>query len=427
MARTAIISVDGHVKASRSGYRTYVQRKYLDAYDEEIQRLEAAGLPDAGNMNPSIGIDVQWDSKLRMEKLESIGVVAEVLFPNGVPFQENRFDDFARGGNRELQQEGRQAYNRWLVDFCAETPHRRKGQMVMDFSDVGEAVRDVYWAKENGLGGISLPGMNPGDTFLFDPQLDPIWAAIEEVGLPVTQHGGAGLPAYQPPGFALIMMVVAENGFFSNRSLWMLIAAGVFDRFPGLRVSYIETQVHILKAVIEYLDMHLDPTNDWMGFAKMMGRERIFTRQPSEYFGTNVFVGLSPFSPRQIPLDDLMGKDEHQASLPGFHIGVDATMYGVDYPHFESIFDRNAGEVATLLTHPSVTEQDAEKIFLANPARALDFDLDALQPPIERVGFELSDVKSRADELIRNMPEQDTPFKNDANTSSLTNMVRSER
>ena len=102
MERTAIISVDGHVKASRAGYRDYIQAKYLDAYDEKVKAIEATGLPDAGNMNPAIGLEVQWDSQLRMKNLESIGVVAEVLFPNGVPFQENPFDDFARGGNREL-------------------------------------------------------------------------------------------------------------------------------------------------------------------------------------------------------------------------------------------------------------------------------------------------------------------------------------
>ena len=62
-----------------------------------------------------------------------MGVVAEVLFPNGIPFQENPFDDFAEERDRELLVEGRQAYNRWLVDFCAEMPERRKGQMSMDF------------------------------------------------------------------------------------------------------------------------------------------------------------------------------------------------------------------------------------------------------------------------------------------------------
>jgi predicted TIM-barrel fold metal-dependent hydrolase len=425
MAKTAIISVDGHVKASRAGYRDYIQRQYLAAYDEKVKAIEATGLPDAGNMNPAIGPEVQWDSKLRTENLESVGVVAEVLFPNGVPFQENPFDDFARGGDRELLEEGRRAYNRWLVDFCAETPERRRGQMSMDFTDVDVAVADVYWAKERGLGGISLPGLNPGDTFFFDPALDPIWAAIEEVDLPVTQHGGAGLPPYQPLGFAMIMMLVAEQGFFSNRSMWMLIAGGVFDRFPRLRVSYIETQVHIMKAVIEQLDMVLDPTNDWMGFAKMMGRERVFERQPSEYFGTNIFVGVSPFTPRQIPLNDLLGRDENGEPLPGFHVGADAAMYGVDYPHFESSFNRNMGEVATLVTAPGVSEDDARRVMLTNAAVALDFDLEALRPHIDRVGFEISDIAASADQLISDLPEWDTPFKNDGNI--LTDLVKDKR
>jgi predicted TIM-barrel fold metal-dependent hydrolase len=415
MGRTAIISVDGHVKASRAGYRDYIAKQYLEVYDEQVKALEETGLPDAGNMNPEVGIEVQWDSDLRMERLESIGVIAEVLFPNGVPFQLNPFDDFARGANRELQTEGRRAYNRWLVDFCAEMPERRRGQMTMDFTDIDEAVRDVHWAKEHGLGGISLPGINPGDRFFFDPELDPIWAAIHDVGLPITQHGGAGLPAYKPPGFAMIMMLMAEQGFFSTRSLWMLIAGGVFDRFPELRVSYIETQVHIMSTVIEALDVYLDPETDWMGFAKMMGREAGFSRKPSDYFGTNVFVGISPFTPLQVPLPDLIGKGADQEPMPGFHIGVDAAMFGVDYPHFETSFGRNMGEVATLVTTPGVTEDDARKIMLTNAAAALDFDLAALQPHVDRVGFEISEVVAHADELTSNLKAWETPFTNDDN------------
>ena len=100
-------------------------------------------------------------------------------------------------------------------------------------------------------------------------------------------------------------------------------------------------------------------------------------------------------------------------------------MYGVDYPHFESSFNRNMGEVATLLTTPGVTEDDAQKILLTNAAKALDFDLDALQPHIDRVGFETSEVVARADELTSDLPDWDTPFKNDGNI--LTNLVKNER
>ena len=331
-------------------------------------------------------------------------MVAEVLFPNRRPFQHNRFDDFARSDNPELTEEGRRSYNRWLVDFCAQAPERRKGQMQMRFADVDQAVKDVYWAKENGLGGIALPALNPGDTFFFNPVLDPIWAACQEVGLPLSQHGGAGLPAYDPPGFAATMMVLTENAFFAVRSLWMLIVGGVFDRFPDLRVAYIETQVHFLIPAMSNLERTVTSESDWLNFTRMMNRERSFQRLPSEYFGTNIFVGVSPFSPIQVPIDDLIGKDANQQSLPGFHIGADAAMDGVDYPHFESNFKRNMAEVANLVTTSSVTETDAKKILFENAARVYDFDLTALQPHIDRAGFDVGDVAANADALTWDLP-----------------------
>jgi hypothetical protein len=86
------------------------------------------------------------------------------------------------------------------------------------------------------------------------------------------------------------------------------------------------------------------------------------------------------------------------------HIGADGAMFGVDYPQAESIFDRAMGEVATLVAAPRVTEEDVRKILMETAARVYGFDLDALQPHVDRVGFELADVRANADELIRTMP-----------------------
>ena len=392
MARTAIISVDGHVKASRAGYREYIEKKYLDDFDAWVRAAEEARLPDAGNLNPEFGLDAQWDSDRRLEAIEGQGAVAEVLFPNGQPFQTNRLEDFGRANNPELAGAGRRAYNRWLVDFCSQTPGRRAGQAVVCFDDVDEAVHDVRWAKENGLGGIMMPALNPGGTFFFDPVLDPIWAAIQDVGLTISQHGGAGLPGYSPPGFASILTMSTENAFFSARSVWQLIAGGVFDRFPDLRVAYIETQVMFLIPAIAHLDNTLSQTDDWMAFARSLNRERTVSKLASEYFGVNCFVGVSPFDPRQIDMDQLVGKDAAQNPLPGFHIGAGAAMFGLDYPHFESIVPRAMEKVAALAGNPSVTEEDVRRILFDNAAQLYGFDPVALQPHVDRVGFEVGDV-----------------------------------
>ena len=406
MAKTAIISVDGHVKASRREYRDYVPKQYLDAYDEQVQAAEEAETPDAGNLHPELDPAVQWDSDLRIENLERIGVVAEVLFPNGQPFQLNPLDDHAHFESPELAAAGRDAYNRWLAAFCALAPERRCGQMVTSFLDIDQAVEDIHWAKEHGLGGIMLPELTPESRAFIDPELDPIWAACVETGLPLSAHGGASLPDYGPAGFAAMVAVMAENAFFSNRSLWMLISGGVFDRFPGLHVSYVETQAYLLTAALQHLDSMVNPAGDWMGFARTMDREETTDRLGSEYLGSNVFVGISPFTPVQLPIDDLVGKDADGRQLPGVHIGVDAAMFGVDYPQFESIFERTMGEVANLVATPGVTDDDARKIVLENAAQVYNFDLDALQPHIDRVGFELADVRADAAELTRTMPQE---------------------
>jgi len=112
---------------------------------------------------------------------------------------------------------------------------------MMSFADIDRAVEDVFWAKEHGLRRIAPAGASPATaSFYFDSGLDPIWAACVETGLAISQHGG-GIDPNGPrgsgdirataPGFGAFMMLSTENAFFSNRSLWMLIVGGVFDRF----------------------------------------------------------------------------------------------------------------------------------------------------------------------------------------------------
>jgi hypothetical protein len=145
-------------------------------------------------------------------------------------------------------------------------------------------------------------------------------------------------------------------------------------------------------AAIAHLDATLSWSDDWMAFARFMKRERTCTRLASEYVATNCFIGVSPFDVRQLPIDQLVGKDADQQPLPGFHIGADCAMFGLDYPHFESIVPNAMEKVAGLAGDPSVTGDDVEKILFDNAAELYGFDREVLQPHIDRVGFELDEV-----------------------------------
>jgi predicted TIM-barrel fold metal-dependent hydrolase len=383
MRNVGVISTDGHVKASRAGYRDYIGAAHLDAFDAWAKGME--GQPDAGNKSPDLPDESQWNSDLRLADLETQGVVAEVLFPNGLPFAGSLFDDVDLTADPVLAREAVVAYNRWLADFCAEAPERRAGMAVVTFDDVDQALEDITWAREHGLRGIMMPALNPGGTFFFDPKLDPIWAACQDLELPVNQHGGAGLPKYQPLGFAALFTIGIESSFFAGRSMWQLIVGGVLERFPRLQYVLTETLVDWVPGMLRYMD-GLVINSDWMAFAQFIGRDATMTRLPSEYWATNCHAAASP--PARVDFDKR------------YDLGVDTLMFGVDYPHFETIWPLTKETVQATLGYLEVTEDELRRILMENAAGVFDFDLQALDPVIERAGFDPADLLTARSEYV---------------------------
>ncbi len=378
--KAAIISVDGHVKPPRQAYREYLDPDCREKLDEWLRSVD--GTPD-GFVHPRLDTASQWDPARRIADLETQGVVAEVVFSNGQPFDSPRVDHAA---DPVLVRKANTAYNRWLVDFCSEAPGRFCGLAAVGFDDVDQAVADIHWAKEQGLGGVLMPPLHPGGRYFFDPVLDPIWAACVEVGFALGQHGGTGAPQYEPPSFASFMVLATEHSFFSGRSLWQLILGGVFDRFPTLRIAYVETESWWIGPVLQMLDRRETMGDDWTEFAEMLRRIKPYTRLPSDYWRSNCAVGLSPFRTSQFDLDALTDETQRYA------VHAANGMVGVDYPHPETVYPVLFDEVRALVEHPAVSEADARKVLYENAAALYGFDLSRLAPHIERVGFHLDDV-----------------------------------
>ena len=227
--------------------------------------------------------------------------------------------------------------------------------------------------------------------------LDPVWAACQDVGLPISQHGGAGAPAYSPPGFASIMTLAIEHSFFSGRSLWQMIVGGVFDRFPDLQMVFVETEAYWMRAGDQRASSSSSGMgNDWMGFARSMNRDADHEPLAAEYWATNCHAGLSPFNSTMTPIEDF-ARDDGPVEFPAeFFISADKAMFGVDYPHFESILP-SATATARRARHASRDHRRvARKILYDNAAEIYGFDLDVLQPHFERVGFEPGEVLATA-------------------------------
>ncbi|HYA68703.1 MAG TPA: amidohydrolase family protein, partial [Acidimicrobiales bacterium] len=96
----------------------------------------------------------------------------------------------------------------------------------------------------------------------------------------------------------------------------------------------------------------------------------IISKLPSEYFGTNIFVGASTMSKEEI-------RRRHV-------LGLDAVMWGTDYPHPEGSWPQTAVKLKADFCDVSVEE--TRQLLGETAARVYGFDLDALRVIAERVG-----------------------------------------
>ena len=240
--RYAVVSADCHGGASVLGYKPFLASNLHDDFDRWASEFEN---PYADNMGDDA--DRNWSSDRRLEEMAADGVVAEVIFPNTVPpfFPKSSLVEQPPGasdGDLAKRWAGLQAHNRWLADFCSQAPGRRAGIAQIMLHDVDASVREIEWAKTNGLtGGVLLPGAPPGSGVppLYAPDYEPIWSACEDLGMPVNHHSGSAVPDMGPYPAAQTMFLL-EVVWWAHRALWHLIYSGVMERHPTLQFVFTE-------------------------------------------------------------------------------------------------------------------------------------------------------------------------------------------
>src|SRR5579859_2155763 len=133
-----------------------------------------------------------WSPERRIGELDREGITAEVLFQDfATPFLMSS-PTRAAGLNIpeasiEQMSAGYRAYNRWLADFRSVAPARWLGMAAISFHDIEAAVKEIHEAKSLGFGGIAIPAV-PDTDRIYQDEYDPIWAAMQELGLVVNVH-----------------------------------------------------------------------------------------------------------------------------------------------------------------------------------------------------------------------------------------------
>ncbi len=84
MTREIIISADCHATAPREQFTEYLDPAWRDEHASWAATV--ADTPQSSNPHPQIDERVNWDSELRLAGLETEGTVAEVIYPNNLPF-----------------------------------------------------------------------------------------------------------------------------------------------------------------------------------------------------------------------------------------------------------------------------------------------------------------------------------------------------
>jgi predicted TIM-barrel fold metal-dependent hydrolase len=388
--RYVIISTDGHCGANLRDYKPYLESKWHEQFDAwadtyvdvwgEITNKVHDEHPDETRFHfgvVSYDVELNWDSSLRLEYMESQGVVAEVLFPNTVP-------PFAPSGvitapaprsqeEYELRWAGVKAHNRWLADFCNAVPGRRAGLAQLYIDDVENAVAEIRTAKQVGLKGVLLPTdhvlkMNGFYRHIYEP----IWEVCAELNMPAHAHITFPNEGVEE-GSGAYWVGLLESEFFSQRSLSHFVCSGVFERHPDFK--FVVTEAMGGKWVVEqgeimdtmWVNAQANGTYPTMLTTAVREAACALKRSPSEYLASNVFVGN--------PLD-----------LPGaVGSGFPNIMFGTDLPHSEGpsphVFE------ALRLLMSSLPETEVRTLTSLNAARCYDFDLDALQGLADEVGF----------------------------------------
>jgi len=283
----------------------------------------------------------------RLGALDQDGVDGEVLFPND-PVQSGTFFQ----GNAEFELDCVRAYNDAIAAW-REVSERYVPLAVMPYmSGIEVTVAEVQRAVQKGHRGVVMlvePSQNlEGLKHFNDPYWDPLWAACQELDVPIHWHASGGLRLSMPrwSGYSRNQeQAVGPSGGFSVQAQFIpnLIFSGVLDRYPRLKWVCAETGLGWVNYILEGCDHEWERRHLWT--------EGILTR-PSALFRRQIYVDFWYES----------------AGIQQRHnIGIENIMWESDYPHSTSTYPESWEFVNRTLA--GVPEDEKKLLLYGNAMR----------------------------------------------------------
>ena len=208
----------------------------------------------------------------------------------------------------------------------------------------------VKEAKKLGAVGMMILG-TAGDRLLDDPSLLPFYEAVAETDLPLAVHVGWACPSLNnlythiyPSGVIAFSMPVLMG-------LVSMMSGGIFDRFPSLRVVYLEAGCLWVHFILERL--HHRFQHSGKNLVNVVSRTAPIQKiEPMEY----IKKGNLYFSAE---IEDVLLPQVLEL------VGDGQILFGSDMPHG----DRERFAEKTLRERKDISEAAKTKILETNPAR----------------------------------------------------------
>ena len=362
-----LISADDHVDVSHDAIKTHLASKYHDAYDDALREFRASmaklrsveanqrwrdqqdlGAPTSpvgmGRGRGQIVFDAagHHDANARLADMDRDGVDASVTYCEVSAF---RYLYLVRDGRKESTR----AFNTALAAFAAADPSRLVVSYQIPIHDIDDAVAEVQWAAASGCKSLQLP-VFPGELGLadyWDARYEPLFAAIQDTELPICCHIGMNtmlddLAQRDPtPQKGIFVPMVPLS---AAEALGMWIMGGVFEKFPRLKVVFVEPGLGWVSWWLYTVDdLTTRQGYDFPAISEL----------PSHYFQRNVFLTF-------------VDEPDVLAHARG-RLGVENLMWSSDYPHPVTSFPNSKATVEAMFT--DATARERELLVSGNAAR----------------------------------------------------------